>query len=102
MQSWPRSAEAERPLILVGPQLCHAGDLALLAQLEAATGVPAVPMESPRGINDPRLGAFAEVLRRADLIVLLGKALDFTLRFGEPPSVDAGLPVRRDRSGGRR
>ena len=46
-------------------------------------------MESPRGINDPRLGAFAEVLRQADLIVLLGKAHDFTLRFADPPFVDA-------------
>ena len=81
-------AEAERPLILVGPQLCHAGDLSLLARLEAATGAPAVPMESPRGLNDARLGAFAEVLRRADLIVLLGKALDFTLRFGNAPAID--------------
>ncbi|MBX9590994.1 MAG: thiamine pyrophosphate-binding protein [Hyphomonadaceae bacterium] len=80
---------ASRPLILAGPQLCHAGDLAPLQHLEAQLGVPVVPMESPRGINDPRLGAFAEVLRQADLIVLLGKAHDFTLRFGEPPFVDA-------------
>jgi acetolactate synthase I/II/III large subunit len=82
-------AEAERPLILVGPQLCHSGDLSLLGQLEAAAGVPVLPMESPRGLADPRLGAFAEVLRQADLIVLLGKALDFTLRFGDAPFVDA-------------
>jgi acetolactate synthase-1/2/3 large subunit len=81
-------AAAERPLILVGPQLCHAGDLSLLESLETATGAPAVPMESPRGLNDARLGAFAEVLRRADLIVLLGKALDFTLRFGNAPTID--------------
>lgn len=80
---------AKRPLILAGPQLCHAGDLALLQRLGDKLGVPVVPMESPRGINDPRLGAFAEVLRQADLIVLLGKAHDFTLRFGEPPFVDA-------------
>src|SRR5262245_37060029 len=38
-------SEAERPLILVGPQLCNAGDLSLLASLETATGAPAVPME---------------------------------------------------------
>ena len=81
-------AEAERPLILVGPQLCHSGDLSLPGALEAATGVPVVAMESPRGLNDARLGAFAEVLRRADIILLLGKALDFTLRFGDPPFVD--------------
>jgi acetolactate synthase I/II/III large subunit len=80
---------ANRPLILTGPQLCHGGDLTVLDDLGNKLGVPVVPMESPRGINDPRLGAFAEVLRQADLIVLLGKAHDFTLRFGDPPFVDA-------------
>jgi acetolactate synthase I/II/III large subunit len=39
-------------------------------------------MESPRGLGDPSLGAFAQVLAEADLVVLLGKPLDFTLRFG--------------------
>lgn len=80
---------ATRPLVLAGPQLCHSGNLAPLAQLQAALGVPVLPMESPRGINDPRLGAFAEILRAADLIVLLGKTLDFTLRFGDPPVVQS-------------
>ena len=79
---------ADRPLVLAGPQLCHSGDLALLRELQHAIGVPVIPMESPRGINDPRLGAFAEVLREADLVVLLGKALDFTLRFADAPFVD--------------
>jgi acetolactate synthase-1/2/3 large subunit len=78
---------AAHPLILVGPQLCHCGDLAPIAKLQAVLGVPVLPMESPRGINDPRLGAFAEVLPRADLILLLGKMHDFTLRFGDPPFV---------------
>lgn len=82
-------AEATHPLILAGPQLCHGGDLTVLDSLGDKLGVPVVPMESPRGINDPRLGAFAEVLREADLIVLLGKAHDFTLRFADPPFVDA-------------
>ena len=82
-------AEAARPLVLAGPQLCHGGDLSRAGQPRGELGVPVVPMESPRGINDPRLGAFAEVLRQADLIVLLGKAHDFTLRFGDPPFVDA-------------
>ena len=40
-------------------------------------------MESPRGLNDPALGALAEVVARADVIVLLGKEPDFTLRFGQ-------------------
>ena len=46
-------------------------------------------MESPRGINDPALGALAEVVSRADAIVLLGKEPDFTLRFGQPPAIHA-------------
>jgi acetolactate synthase-1/2/3 large subunit len=45
-------------------------------------------MESPRGIADPSLGAFAEVLRQADCVLLLGKRLDFTLKFGKPPAFD--------------
>ena len=52
---------------------------------EAADALDAsvVGMESPRGVNDPGLGAFAEILSEADLVVLIGKPLDFTLRFGE-------------------
>ena len=85
---WPRLAEAKRPLVLAGPQLCHARRLALLPRSRRARRAGRA-MESPRGINDPWLGAFAEVLRQADLILLLGKALDFTLRFADPPFVDA-------------
>jgi acetolactate synthase I/II/III large subunit len=80
---------AHRPLILGGPLLCQRDGPALLGELGAATGVPSLGMESPRGLADPRLGAFAQVLGRADLIVLLGKALDFTLRFGDRPHVAA-------------
>jgi len=47
-------------------------------------------MESPRGVKDPSLGCFAEVLAEADLIVLVGKQLDFTLKFGDPPAVASG------------
>ena len=46
-------------------------------------------MESPRGMSDPSLGAFAEVLAQADCVLLLGKRLDFTLKFGKPPTFAA-------------
>ena len=82
-------ARAERPLILAGPAMGDREGRTLLRALADATGVPAIVMESPRGINDPSLGAFAEILREADFIVLLGKAHDFTLRFADPPFVDA-------------
>ena len=78
---------AKRPLFLCGPTLCSFTGRMGMAQLEELLGVPVLGMESPRGINDPSLGSFAELLAQADLIVLIGKLLDFTLRFGDPPFV---------------
>ena len=80
---------AERPVILVGPHLCTASGRNLQRALGAKLGVPVIGMESPRGLNDPCLGAFAEELQKADLIVLLGKPLDHTIKFGDGPFVDA-------------
>jgi acetolactate synthase-1/2/3 large subunit len=82
-------AHAQRPLIITGPQLASARGQALRDQLSAATGVAVVCMESPRGIADPCLGAFGDVLPEADLIVLIGKQPDYTLRFAQPPAVNA-------------
>ena len=62
----------------------HSGR-ALLRRIEATLGVPTCLSESPRGFNDASLGAYADVARRADMVVLLGKALDFTLKFGGAP-----------------
>ena len=42
-------------------------------------------MESPRGVADASLGAFAQVLAQADAVLLLGKRVDFTLKFGQAP-----------------
>ena len=82
-------ATAQRPFLLAGPALANRTGRDLLARIERALGVPTAIMESPRGFNDATLGAFADAIGRADLIVLLGKALDFTLRFGASPSIDA-------------
>lgn len=80
-------AAAKRPLVLAGPASCTAAGRARLSALAEATGVPVLGLESPRGINDPSLGAFAQVLAEADLVVLLGKRLDFTMRFGDAPAI---------------
>ncbi len=80
-----------RPVILVGPQLSSIGGRALVNRLELATKAPAVIMESPRGIADATLGAFSDLVRRVDLIVLLGKALDFTTRWASGPAFDPGV-----------
>jgi thiamine pyrophosphate-dependent acetolactate synthase large subunit-like protein len=81
-------AASQRPFVLAGPALANPSGRDLLQRIEAALQIPTAIMDSPRGFNDATLGAFADAIRRADLIVLLGKALDFTLRFGAPPSVD--------------
>ena len=71
--------DAKRPLVIAGPAMMRKG----LHALEEATGIPALGMESPRGVNDPALGRLAQVLRSADLVLLFGKRRDFTLQFGE-------------------
>ena len=84
-----RVRRARRPLILTGPASLTRAGRERMMQLEAATGIPAIGMESPRGIADPSLGAFAEILGEADCVLLLGKRLDFTLRFGKSPAFHA-------------
>jgi len=81
-----RLRAAKRPLILTGPTLmtCRGRDLAL--RLQDATRIAVVGTESPRGLADACLGGFAQVLTQADCVLLLGKRLDFTLRFGRPPA----------------
>ncbi len=78
---------AKTPLILAGSMMMREEGSTVLAKLSAATGAPVVEMESPRGTNDPALGAFAEVLAEADLIALIGKKLDFTLKMGAEPDI---------------
>ena len=86
-------ARARRALILAGPAMASDRGHTALRALAEATGVPALCMESPRGVNDPSLGALARVLAQADLVVLLGKRLDFTLRYGQPPTLAVGCRI---------
>ena len=81
--------DAERPLVLCGPAICGVSGRHAMRDLEEMSGCPVIGMESPRGLNDPGLGSFAELVAAADLIVLVGKPLDFTLKFGDAPSVSS-------------
>lgn len=84
-------AAAKRPIIFAGPQLSNTAGRDLLADLEGATGVPAVILESPRGLADATLGTLPDLAKQADLVVLLGKALDFTLKWAGAPGFDPGV-----------
>lgn len=77
---------ARRPVILTGPALNHTRSGDLIPRLAEALDAPVICMESPRGLKDPSLGAVAKVLAQADLVVDLGKRVDFTLAFGTVPS----------------
>jgi acetolactate synthase-1/2/3 large subunit len=81
-------AAAKRPILIAGPQFAHRGGRDRVARLEAATGAPVVIMEAVRGLRDATLGNYASVLKRADLVVLLGKPLDFTLHWGAATALD--------------
>ena len=74
---------AAKPVVICGPAMCTERGRKTMSEAAGALDVPVIGMESPRGVNDPGLGAFAEILNAADLVVLIGKPLDFTLRFGE-------------------
>ena len=84
---------AQRPLIVAGPMMSSVGGRELLARLEAATNTPCVIVEIARGMADATLGAFVDVAQRVDLVVLLGKALDFTLQWAKSPAFDAGVKL---------
>jgi acetolactate synthase I/II/III large subunit len=75
-------ATAQRPILLAGPTAARAAVAVAWRDLAARLDLPFRAMESPRGLKDPSAGAFAEALARCDLVVLAGKALDFTLGFG--------------------
>lgn len=84
---------AKRPMILAGPGSLYRGGRAQLAELARACDVPVVGMQSPRGVNDPALGAFAEMLAQADCLLLLGKRADFTLKFCSAPALAKGCEL---------
>jgi acetolactate synthase-1/2/3 large subunit len=88
-------AEAKRPLILLGPSMARARRHQVVEHLSDVTGVPSLVMESPRGVNDPALHGAALCVPEADVVVLLGKALDYSVRFGEPPALATGARVVR-------
>lgn len=83
-------AAAKRPLVLCGPIMNATRSPDELSALAKALDAPVVTMESPRGLSDPSLGDFAKALARADIVVSLGKPVDFSLGFGSIDVCSAG------------
>ena len=88
-----RLNKAERPLIFTGPAMSESRAHDALEALRVATGAPVLSIESPRGLRDPALGGFPAVMKEADLVITLGKVLDFSTGFARPPALGEGVPV---------
>lgn len=80
-------AKAKRPIVLTGPLLSPSRAGPRISKLEECLDAPVVCMESPRGLKDPALGDFAKAVIDADVILFLGKVVDFSVNFGQPPAV---------------
>ncbi|HVY13681.1 MAG TPA: thiamine pyrophosphate-binding protein [Rhodopila sp.] len=78
-------ADAKHPLVIAAPVLATAAGRTLLRRIESTLHIPACISEGPRSFNDASLGAYLEVAKKADLVLLLGKAMDFTVKFGGAP-----------------
>ena len=94
---------AIRPVILAGNGAWSIGQ-GEMDRLAEITRIPVLTEEAARGvisddhpycfgIADPRVVEAAKLVGTADAILLLGKKLDFTLNFGEPPSIAADARV---------
>jgi acetolactate synthase-1/2/3 large subunit len=82
-------ADAKRPVIITGPSMGRGRRGAAVERLSQLMRVPVITAESPRGLNDPWLHGAASSLAEADLVLLLGKPLDFSMRFGVAPAFAA-------------
>ena len=80
---------AERPLILAGSGTFWSGASAELVRLAEATGIPVYTRNMGRGCfpeNHSLAGGFFPIgLMQADVVLILGTRLDWTVGYGRPP-----------------
>lgn len=80
-------ATALKPLVLASPGLLRGrGDAAMALEAFAeATGLPCLPVESPRGLTDPIYQGMGRLTREADIVLLLAPR-DFAVSFVQAPA----------------
>ena len=86
-------SDAHKPLILCGPAMSRNDRWQQVLGFSRRASVPALPMESPRGINDPWLRHAAICFDEADAVLLLGKRFDFTLGTTAAPTFNNGCKL---------
>ena len=73
--------DARRPIVITGPQFSYSRQRDCLEDLAQALSVPVICMESPRGLKDPALGRFGSIFGDSDLVLYLGKEINFQSGF---------------------
>jgi len=95
---------AQRPLIIASTPAAYGDWTAQLTELIETTRLPLMTEEAARGIVTDEhpycLGFFdlsqhqpANLIREADVVLFLGKLLDFTIGYGLPPIVSESAKV---------
>ncbi|MFO8193108.1 MAG: thiamine pyrophosphate-binding protein [Bacillota bacterium] len=81
--------EAEHPVILAGSGAFWSGAAVDLRQFAESTGIPVYTRNRGRGCfpeNHPLAGGFFPIgLMQADVVLILGTRLDWTVGYGRPP-----------------
>ncbi len=82
-------AKAERPVILAGSGTFWSGASAELTRFAELTGIPVYTRNMGRGCfpeDHPLAGGFFPIgLMQADVVLILGTRLDWTVGYGRPP-----------------
>lgn len=96
--------EARRPVIIAGGGVRWMRDAGALRRFVEAAGIPAFTISLGRGVigddhplcfgyTDPTLNGTAREIRRADVVLVVGKRMDFRLGFGGPSHFDPGARI---------
>ncbi len=76
-------ATARRSILLATSSVWRGASGERLRDFAEVTGIPAFPIESPRGLTDPTLHGLGPEFRKADVVLLFGPQ-DFTVGFAGP------------------
>ncbi|HZU04747.1 MAG TPA: thiamine pyrophosphate-binding protein [Chloroflexota bacterium] len=99
-QAVDRLRAATRPVAIIGNAARYSVAPAALQALAESLALPVFTVEQARGLlpddhplcfgyADPALNGAARLLRRADVVLLVGKRLDFRIGYGRPPALAA-------------
>jgi len=86
-------SEAQRPVVITGPQSNRTRQPAATKALETALQMPVICLESARGLSDSFYGDLGATLSAADLIVHLGKQADYSTGVHVKGRITPNVPI---------